>query len=123
MEQTQGCNPGIVHQRALQTRRPGDPLERSEVAFAFGEKPARKTHLEPPYGIQGYIQRCRIPEDARVGYDRKKLVEAGPGGTDGLRAGDCLGEYFAGGFMKGHLRSMRVYEHIRIYGNHAPCSR
>ena len=53
MKQANRGNPGIVHNRALQLRRPGDPLEGTQVAFTFGQESTGETVEEPSYGIQG----------------------------------------------------------------------
>jgi hypothetical protein len=112
-----------VYERTLQQGRPGDPLERGEVAFTFGEESAGEIREEPLYCIQGHVHRCGVPEEAWIGNDREKLVGTGPGNTDRLRARDCLGQHLAGAFIEGHLQAMRIDEQVRVDGDHTPCPR
>ena len=78
-------NSGVVHDPTLQEGGSGDSLQCIEIAFAFSQKSAGKTRKEPSCGIQSFADRCRVPEDSRVGDNRKKLVDARPGNGHRLR--------------------------------------
>jgi len=105
-------NASRVHDRTLQKGGSGDSLERIEIALAFGQKSTGETRKEPSCGIQGHANRCRVPEDPRVGDNRKKLMEAGPGNGYRFRSAYGLGQYLASTLVKGHLGAMRIDEVI-----------
>jgi len=123
VKQTQGSDPGIVNDRALQQGWSGDTLEHIQVSFALGEKPSGETLEEPSQSIQGYRHRCGIFEDARVGYYSQKLMHTGPWNTDRFRPRDCFAQHLSSALVERHFLAMRVDEQVGVDSNHAPRSR
>ena len=123
VKQANRGNPGIVHNRALQLRRPGDPFEGIEVAFTFGQESTGETVEQPSYGIQGYVYRSGVPENPRIRDDREKLVNAWPGYRHGFGSAHCVGQHLQGALMERHFGTMCIHQQVCVDGNHAPRSR
>ena len=116
-------NSGIVHDPTLQEGGSGNSLQRIEITLAFTQKSTGETRKEPSCGIQALANRCRVPEDSRVGDNCKKLVEAGPRNGHRLRPAHGCGQHLSSTLVKGHLGAMRIDKQIRVDGDHAPRSR
>ena len=113
---------GIVHDPTLQEGGSGNSLQCIEIALAFSQKSTGETRKEPSCGIQGLANRCRVPEDSRVGDNCKKLVDAGPGNGYWLRPAHGCAQHLSSTLVKGHLGAMRIDE-VRVDGDHASRSR
>jgi len=123
VKQTQGSDPGVVDDRALEQGWSGDTLEHIQVSFALGEKPPGETFEEPSQSIQSHRHRCRVFEDARVGYDSQKLMRTGPWNTYRFRPRDCFAQHLPSAFVERHFLAMRVDEQVGVDRDHAPRSR
>ena len=116
-------NSGIVHDPALQEGGSGNSLQCIKIALAFSQETTGETRKEPSRGIQGLANRCRVPEDSRVGDNCKKLVDAGPGNGHRFRPAHGCAQHLSSTLVKGHLGAMCIDEQVRVDGDHAPRSR